>query len=772
MRHLSLLLTICLLFACSVMQAQKTFVFSDNVKETYQKAYQLNADGRYAAAYETILKAEKLLEREMKNKGVALADLSDAAVERLYFPLYRTSAEVAYKLGLYAEMQRCSQVLQQVVEERCVGADKEADRRYKQAVIAKINGGVSFLKGEYTQAAEEYVKALSLWEYDEELTLTLLSELAQLYYKIELYPYALKFLEMALENYRQGTHASRLISDETYRQLTSQRALCLARVGRFSEAHLAIDSIFLTGEAESYRKKAKIMMLEYEATDVFPTKAKRLYQDYLKLSREYIDNNFVSMDASQREQYWLAEQPFVTDCYRLAENAPELSYDVALFSKAVLLQLGRIFKPQMTIAQKKSALSAIRVTWRDVKQKLPNSAVAIEFIFYEKANTERLAALVIDKKSQKPQFIDIADVEGILNRRVMDYYTVGELLFGTDNYDKDLLYDEEGLDTLIWTEKLQKAIGTNKNIYFAPDGILHQLAVEYMLPESLAGKNVYRLTSTRILTEKKTKLRTDNMFICGGIDYTAGETSNTSMQNDAQAYSTMKQLNMLVEYLSGSKDECDSIYSLRNCAADKSLVADEATEDVVRKLMQEYSIVHLATHGYFADRGNTGTDLQPMQTDEQLSKSCLFLSASNRNIKDETFDAQRMDGILSAREISAMDLSRNHLTVLSACQTGLGYLTVDGVFGLQRGLKTAGAKAIIVSLWDVGDLATSVFFQKFYSVLKKGKSLNAAFAEAREYLKTASVTVYRRRAGLRSLKTERTFKEPRYTNAFILIDGN
>ncbi len=772
MQRLRLFLTCLSLFACCLVYGQKTNIFSDKLKRTYHDAYKLNSERRYQEAYKTILAAEALLNKEMERAKAKIQDLDKAAIENFYFPIHRTCAEVAYKLGLYMEMQRHSSLLQQVVDEKFGDVDDEADRSYKQAIIAKINGGIYYLKGEYVKSEIEYLRALSLWEYDEELTLTLRSELAQLYYKNELYAYALSQLDAALGNVHRQSYASRWISDETYRQLKSQRAICLARLGRFKEAHNAIDSTFQSNDAESCRKKAKIMMMEYDVTGKYNPKSIRLYQDYLKLSRKYIDENFVQMDASQREQYWLAEQPFVTDCYRLEAAAPALLYDVALFSKAVLLQMGRSFKPQMTVSQKKKTLSSVRVTWQEVKRKMPNSSTAIEFIVYDRADTARLAALVIDKKMSAPQYIDIAAVSDIMNHPLLLGATVGEALVEAEGVYKDWLYSDVGLKTLIWNEKLQRAVGQNKNVYFAPDGFMHQLAVEYLLPNSLADKNVYRLTSTRVLAERQKKFRADNMLICGGIDYSAGEVADTIMANDAQAYSTMYQLELSVNYLSGSKRECDSIISLRACPADTALMGLDATEDAVRALMEDYDIVHLATHGCFADMVNTGTDLMPMQTDEQLSKSCLFLAAANRNLKEKTFNAQRVDGILSAREIALMDLSNTHLAVLSACQTGLGYLTVDGVFGLQRALKTAGVKAMIVSLWNVGDLATSVFFQRVYSHLKQGMPLNTAFMKAREYLKTASVTVYRRRAGLSSIKTVQTFDNPKYYNAFILIDGN
>lgn len=85
------------------------------------------------------------------------------------------------------------------------------------------------------------------------------------------------------------------------------------------------------------------------------------------------------------------------------------------------------------------------------------------------------------------------------------------------------------------------------------------------------------------------------------------------------------------------------------------------------------------------------------------------------------FSPDNYDGILSARELAEQDLSNVNLLVLSACQSGLGYICTDGVYGLQRGLKTAGVKAIIASLWRVDDQATMLLMIKMYEYLGQGK---------------------------------------------------
>lgn len=107
--------------------------------------------------------------------------------------------------------------------------------------------------------------------------------------------------------------------------------------------------------------------------------------------------------------------------------------------------------------------------------------------------------------------------------------------------------------------------------------------------------------------------------------------------------------------------------------------------------------------------------------DLSLSRCGIILSGANRTAKQDANNKYVEDGILTARELCNLNLTHVELAVLSACQTGLGRITADGIAGLPRGLKKAGANAILVSLWDVNDHATQLLMTQFYRNLLKGK---------------------------------------------------
>ncbi len=166
------------------------------------------------------------------------------------------------------------------------------------------------------------------------------------------------------------------------------------------------------------------------------------------------------------------------------------------------------------------------------------------------------------------------------------------------------------------------------------------------------------------------------------------------------------------------------------------LEGTEATEVAVTS-MSSPQILHMATHGFFlSDR------------DEEAPAS-TFQSASTRGYRDQVLapmtrsglalaganlanrSTGSSDGILTALEVTAMDLSGTELVVLSACQTALGTIQIgQGVYGLRRAFVLAGAQNLVMSLWPVSDKITRDLMERFYSARRSGQSLPVALREA------------------------------------------
>lgn len=786
-----------LMLAAPTYGQQADDVFDEALTTTYDKVIASNEQRNYLEAFRQVTTAGNMIETSLQEHHLTASALNDFEFTARYWPIMKSKAEIAYMLGNHGVMKTVVSQLTQQLGGRQWDSERQQTRQQFLSDLSKIKGDYFYLTEQY-DSAEIYLKKAIEWrkevlDYDFEFFYAIHDDLAQLYYKRGQYAEAVKHLETVLSHDR-FSQVARFSSDyDTERkrnEVSSQKAICLAQLGRYTEAMQEIEPVVSayrkSGDkrlyAEALRKKAKIMMLQFDATDEYNTLSRQCYEDYLSISKAYIDSHFIRMNESEREQYWMAEQPFVTDCYRLEGKAPDLLYDVALYSKAVLLQMGREFEETMTETERKSVLASIRTTWRTVREKLPEKSCAIEFIVYERKGEAHLGALVLNKKSSRPAFIPISSVSALSEHIVAGRIRVKDVFADTQNENKiNALYGDSLLYSMIWNEQIVKAIGHSVNVYFSPDGILHQLAIEFMTPCSLKGKRFFRLTTTRLLTQKHQKLQTDRMLACGGVEYGLTE-KDTGTGNDELAYSLLAPMHIPLSPLPHSAEEIDSIAKIRrHHPEDKILRADSVTEDALNRLLGQYHILHISTHGLFSEVAKTGTDLFPASSDTQLSKSCLFLSGAEKNLHQEGFDATRHDGILSARELAKMDLGNVGLTVLSACMSGLGFITPDGVYGLQRGLKTAGVSAIISTLWSVNDEATSFFIVHFYRNLEKGMSVRDAFWTARESLMnfkqtygTVSPTDERATGSFMQRHqsfTNQKFNQPYFYNAFILIDG-
>lgn len=602
-------------------------------------------------------------------------------------------------------------------------------------------------------------------------------ELAQLYYKQKRYAEAYAEMEKAMQ------YSTYLDSDFEVLDFISQQAICKARVGRFKEAIDDINYVidrYPNKKSEAYgealRKKAKILMLQQEDDGTGmadPTnEALKCYKEYFAMKKADALLRLGEMSPENREQYWMRIRPFIVDCYRTENADPAFLYDVTLFGKSLLLEYAQSGKPQS-------------FTWKQVQKKLKPTDCALEFIQYEKYGKKQMGALVLRKKGE-PQFVKIRSIEWLENLTLTD----GDYLYDAVTTDcpdmKNELYSDSTNFQFIWTPELLTAIGKDtQRLYFAADGLFHELAIEYMFPKrpdltSLRAENLYRLTSTRQLLIKPNKKRSGNILLCGGIDFfkasqMATDGNEAEFINDEQAYRYLKTMVEMMDWrfgnLPGTKTEIEGIRNEHDSTSIALLTDTLATETRAAYMIGQYPIVHLATHGFYLGETPEGTDLLPASYDESLSQSGIVFAGTTAALYSNNFDAAQHDGILSAREIAQMDYSDVELIVLSACQTAQGYMTDDGVYGLQRSLKNAGVKAMILSLWSVDDDATSLLMQAFYRHLKT-EDTHSAFMHARKEL----INTYREPTEqfdpvlLIPEISEPNYGLPEYYNAFILID--
>jgi CHAT domain-containing protein/tetratricopeptide (TPR) repeat protein len=181
----------------------------------------------------------------------------------------------------------------------------------------------------------------------------------------------------------------------------------------------------------------------------------------------------------------------------------------------------------------------------------------------------------------------------------------------------------------------------------------------------------------------------------------------------------------------------------------------EAALESQLKSCRSPRILHIATHGFFLpdqkrdpnqeQRGlglsgvGAGGALGRMAgpgLENPLLRSGLALAGANTWCRGGSPPAEAEDGILTAEDVSGLDLLDTELVVLSACETGLGEVrTGEGVFGLRRAFVLAGAKALVMSLWKVPDQQTQELMQEFYRRILEGQPRADALREAQLAMK-------------------------------------
>ena len=411
--------------------------------------------------------------------------------------------------------------------------------------------------------------------------------------------------------------------------------------------------------------------------------------------------------------------------------------------------------------------SSKNINWEQVRDALSKDDAAIEFYnipliwgldsIHTMDGEPRYCAVLLRKDYKYPHIIPLCKESQL------------------EELDKEDLYETDSIYTLIW-QPLENELKGVRNIYFAADRELHKIGIEYapISENENIGDiyNLFRLSSTRVLAEIKTQSKKESAVLYGGLKYDLDkdELIAESRSGDYHPTSTSRAFTAEnsrygVKYLPGTLKEVEEI--AQRFANQPRLITDiSGTEESFKSLAgSSTDIIHLATHGFFwseddAQKRDYVTFLNPSNRssqsneDKALMRSGLFFSGANIGLKGETLPDDVEDGVLTALELSNMNLGNVDMVVMSACESGLGETSGEGVFGLQRGFKLAGANTLLMSLWKVDDEATKLLMTEFYKNYLSGKSKRHSLQLAQQ-----------------SLRNNAKYSDPEYWAAFILLDG-
>jgi CHAT domain-containing protein len=186
------------------------------------------------------------------------------------------------------------------------------------------------------------------------------------------------------------------------------------------------------------------------------------------------------------------------------------------------------------------------------------------------------------------------------------------------------------------------------------------------------------------------------------------------------------------------------------------MTGDQGSKSNFISLAEKSSILHIATHGFFfpdpmalnqslVDSTESGSitfrggpsraSALYVNSQNPLMRSGLVFAGANDYWNGDEFSREN-NGVLTAMDVLNIDLRKNKLVVMSACESGLGDIVDgEGVYGLQRAFKMAGTDFIIMSLWQVPDKETAEFMTNFYKLLFKRKDISVAFNETQKIMR-------------------------------------
>lgn len=624
-------------------------------------------DADYAKAYERLASAEKF-------NGDYDASLAD----------YDMAIELYGRLGMYDEQQQTING-----KKMCLAYARRdmGDVGESEAASAQRNGKIRITLKESLDALEqggEYLGKLH--------TARSLGTVAGCYARLGDYNNAAEYYSQYIPALREALTEDFLLKTPKERELTWKRELDNIR-----EMNAMIASV--PNNPELYSRMSSLI---YEG--------QLLSKGILLSSEVEFDKVLERYGTKQMKAQYAEIKKNLNTISKMKEGHEPTDDILALIRKTDAMQLALARES----AEYDDFMNYLRISSADVLQAIGDDAAAIEFVTLDTdilSDHDMVAAAILSNEYPSGIVIPLALVKDIR-----------EMIEADDKF-ADSKYGEA-----FWSNILQ-AIGDKKKIFMAPDGLLNNIGIEYLMVGDKPLSEQYeisRLTSTRETTRRHVPASIRIASLFGGIDY-LGEGVRAS---DKQAYAADRAYSGPVfAYLENTRKEVDEIYGILNRHTEKTFEYSSTKASKEEFLSQDkigsLGLLHIATHGKYTDPGKTD-DLDAM--DHSI---LAFAGASlNPNLKENA-------GIVTASEIARMSLHDCELVVLSACESGLGKLGNDGVFGLQRGFKNAGVKSMIVSLCEVADESTADMMIEFYRNLfaAPGISKREAFRKAQSKIR-------------------------------------
>jgi CHAT domain-containing protein/Tfp pilus assembly protein PilF len=397
---------------------------------------------------------------------------------------------------------------------------------------------------------------------------------------------------------------------------------------------------------------------------------------------------------------------------------------------------------------------ALAVKVEEVQAAIPGDGALIEYLRYQcylgKAKFEpRYGAIVLTTKG-KPRWIPLGKADEIEKsvRRYRGQVTDRETTNATLQDTLRRLFDQ------VW-KPVQEVLPENTRIaIISPDGQLNFVSFATLLSSKdrflAEDYSIQYVSSGRDLLHDVKLAKNSWLITFGNPDFSlnrvAAEKAKpaTALQIALRGKTREDLEELQLDALEGTKAECAVLAERAKqwkWPSTQFLAAD-ATEAELRRVQSPH-ILHLATHGFVLDaqkEDHVGLELtSPLEMrktryfENPMHRAGLALAGAQTTIdawRKGEIPPTENDGIVTAEEVSTLNLQGTWLVTLSACNTGVGEAkSGEGVLGLRRGFIQAGAKDLLMTLWPISDETTVDIMAQFYEAAHKTGNAPKSLAE-------------------------------------------
>jgi CHAT domain-containing protein len=401
------------------------------------------------------------------------------------------------------------------------------------------------------------------------------------------------------------------------------------------------------------------------------------------------------------KKYLYASQAMQENAYQ--KKLAQLSLEIEELEKWL-----RSSSPQF-----KKEFAVDRKTWKDVQKSLKPNEAAVEIVRLTSGVVYGALILTSSTKEGPKTAVIKSKPDRYLEKHLYRGYANSVIAEQPDTTSYNI-FMKPIMDVIVQNTPKGKV----EKIYISYDGVYHQVNLNTLLnPVSrkyvIDEVDIHPVTNLKEILEVKqtTAAHKKDAVLFGRPLYNLdGEKSD-----------------LMISDLPGTEKEVDEIGMILKAGGWKpTILKDRSATERKAKTLSSPQVVHFATHG-FVVRDTVTNEL----VNTMLNSGIILAGAGDKELHDGD------DGVLTAYEMMNVDLEATELAVLSACETGLGeFFSGEGIYGLQRAIRSAGAKSVIMSLWKVDDTATQLLMTEFYrNWVQKGLDRRTAFRVAQVELR-------------------------------------